>query len=109
MFFFRLVGHIHSVIEPTIVTNGFDSPKSKNKLNSAKCSKSSSQMDVDVIVLNDDEVKSEEPEVKSTTRSKNNSSWLDAKSYEYMVKLKCPRNTPSKAPEIITVKQPCIR
>ena len=67
-------------------------------------------MDVDVIVLSDEEGKSEQPAVKSPTTSKNNSSWPDAKSYEYMVKLKPSRNTPNtKTSEIITVKQPCIR
>jgi hypothetical protein len=107
---FRLVGYIHSVIEPKNVANGFDSPKSKNKLNkTGKPIKSPSQRDADVIVLSDDEGKSTQPEVKSPTSSKNNSTWPDAKSYEYMVKLKRTRNTPSNTPEIITVKQSCIR
>ena len=64
---------------------------------------------MDVIVLSDEENKGEQSEVKSPTTSKKNSAWPDAKSYEYMVKLKRKKNTPSKTPEIITVKQSCIR
>jgi hypothetical protein len=66
-------------------------------------------MDVDVIVLSDDEDKKEQSEVKSPTTSKKNSAWPDAKSYEYMIKLKSTRSSSSKTPEIITVKQACVR
>ena len=104
----KLVGCIHSVIEPKAVTNGFDSPKSKNKLNSPKPGKSS-QSQVDVIVLSDEEGQSERPAIKSSNTSKNNPSWPDANSYEYMVKLKPSKNSSNtKTSEIITVKQPCI-
>ena len=109
---FRFVGYIHNVIEPTIV-NGFDSPKSKNKLKSSsgKPSKSGTKFPgkPDVVVLSDEEGQNGQAEVKSPTTSKKNSSWPDAKSYQYIVKLQNKRNTPSKTPEMITVKQSCIR
>ena len=109
-----MVGYIHSVIEPKAITNGFDSPKSKNKLNSPsgksnKVGKSPGKTNTDVIVLSDDEGKDEQSDIKSPTTSKKSSTWPDAKTYQYMVKLKHSKNTSSKIPEIITVKQSCIR
>ena len=108
----RLVGCIHNVIEPAIIENGFDSVKSKNKLKSpsgksGKPGKSPSKSDI--ILLSDEEGKNGQSEVKNQTTSKKSSNWPDAKSYQYVVKLKHTRNTPSKTPEIITVKQSCIR
>ena len=93
--------------------NGFDSPKSKNKLKSSsgKPSKSGTKFPgkPDVVVLSDEEGQNGQAEVKSPNTSKKNSSWPDAKSYQYIVKLQNKRNTPSKTPEMITVKQSCIR
>lgn len=91
-----MAGFIHNVIEPETLTNGFDSPKSKSRQNS------SSGKFEEVVALS----KTEE---RRTPTKKKNSPWPDAKSYQYMVKLKHTKNTSSKTPEFITVKQPCIR
>ena len=95
----------------SLIVNGFDSPKSKNKLKSpsGKLSKSGTKSPgkPDVIVLSDDEGQNRQAEVKRPT-TQNNTSWPDAKSYQCIVKLLNKRNTPLKAPEMI-VKQSCIR
>ena len=97
----------------SLIVKGFDSPKSKNKLKSpsGKPSKSGTKSPgkPDVIVLSDEEGQNGQAEVKSPTTSKKNTSWPDAKSYRCIAKLLNKRNTPLKAPEMITVKQSCIR
>ena len=97
----------------SLIVNGFDSPKSKNKLKSpsGKPTKSGTKSPgkPDVIVLSGGEGQNGQAEVKSPTTSKKNTSWPDAKSYRCIVKLLNKRNTPLKAPEMITVKQSCIR
>ena len=97
----------------SLIVDGFDSPKSKNKQKSpsGKPSKSGTKSPgkPDVIVLSDEEGQNGQAEVKSPTTSKKNTSWPDAKSYRCIVKLLNKRNTPLKAPEMITVKQSCIR
>lgn len=119
----KLFGYIHNVIEPTSLTNGFDSklssptskehgskkltsPHGKNKSGKNSNLASPSKSNSEVIVLSDGESnnKSGKSTLPSPLSSKSTSKWPDAKCYQYEVKLKNIK-TNTKIPEFVTVKQ----